>query len=108
MVAKKGKAAMENPNTLAKRVERTIIVHHCTDAKNEDTDIHHMRDTINTYLIKAKAPVLLAICCIQWNRRVNLTLTTLNKFTQEELAPHLSVIAEHVKMFEESIVIIGN
>jgi hypothetical protein len=36
MVAKKGKAAKENPNTLAKRMERTRIVHHCTDMQNDD------------------------------------------------------------------------
>jgi hypothetical protein len=106
-VAKKGKAVKENPNTPAKRMERTIIVHRSTDAKNDETDIYHMRDTINTYLNKAKAPASLTISGIQWNRRGNLTLTTLNKFTEEELAPHLSVIEEQVKKFDESISMVG-
>jgi hypothetical protein len=91
-VAKKEQVAKENPNTPAQRMERTIIVHRSTDAKNDDTDIHHMCDTINPYLNEAKAPALLTISGIQWNRRGNLTLIALNKFTEEQLAPHLSVI----------------
>jgi hypothetical protein len=66
-VAKKGKAVKENPNTPAKRMERTIIVHRSTDAKNDDTDIYHLRDKINTYLNKAKAPASLTISGIHWN-----------------------------------------
>jgi TolA-binding protein len=93
-VAKKGKAVKENNNTPAKRMKRTIILHCCTDAKNDDTDIYHMRDTINAYLNKANAPTSLTSSGMQWNRRGNLTLTTHNKFTEEELAPHLSVIEE--------------
>jgi hypothetical protein len=106
-VAKKGKAVKENPNTPAKRRERTIIVYQSTDAKNDDTDIYHMYDAINTYLNNAKAPVSLTIPGIQWNRRGNLTLTTLNKFTEEEQAPHLTVIVEQVKKFDESISMVG-
>jgi hypothetical protein len=64
-VAKNGKAVKENPNTPAKRMERTIIVHRSTDAKNEDTHIYHMCDTINTYLNKAIAPATLTISGIQ-------------------------------------------
>jgi hypothetical protein len=64
-VAKKGKAVKENPNTPAKRMERRIIVHHSIDEKNNDTDIYDIRDTINTYLTKAKAPVSLTISGIQ-------------------------------------------
>jgi hypothetical protein len=66
-----------------------------------------MRDTINTYLNKAKAPASPTISGIQWNRRGNLTLTTLNKFKEEELAPHLSVMEEQVKKFDESISMVG-
>jgi hypothetical protein len=66
-VVKKGKAAKEIPNTSAKRMERTIIVHHSTNVKNDDTDIYHMRNTINTYFNNAKAPVSLTISGIQWN-----------------------------------------
>jgi hypothetical protein len=69
IVAKKGKAMKENPNTPAKRIERTKIVHRSTDAKNDDTDIYHMRETINTYDTNAKAPASLTISGIQWNRR---------------------------------------
>jgi hypothetical protein len=64
-VAKKGKAVKENPNTTAKRIKRTIIVQCSTDAKHDDTDIYHMRDTINTYLNEGKAPASLTICGIQ-------------------------------------------
>jgi hypothetical protein len=106
-VAKKGKAVKENPNTPAKRMERTIIVHRSTNAKNDEIDIYHMRDTINTYLNKAKAPASLTISGIQWNRRGNLTLTMLNKFTEQELAPHLWVIEEPVKTCDESISMVG-
>jgi hypothetical protein len=93
-VAEKGNTATEKPNTQVKRMERTIIVHRSTDAKNDHTYIYHMLDTINTYLKKAKPPTSLTICGIQWNRRGNLTLTTPNKFMEEELAFHLSVIEE--------------
>jgi hypothetical protein len=37
----------------------------------------------------------------------SLTLTTLNKFTKEELAPHLSVIEEQVKKFDKLISMVG-
>jgi hypothetical protein len=37
----------------------------------------------------------------------NLTITTLNKFMEEELAPHLSVIEEQVKKFDKSISMVG-
>jgi hypothetical protein len=106
-VATKGKAVKENLNTPVKWMERTIIVHRSTDAKNDDTDIYHMRDTINTYPTKAKAPVSLTMSGIQWNRSGNLTLTTLNKFTEAELAPHLSLIEEQVKKFDESISVVS-
>jgi hypothetical protein len=84
--------------------------HHCLsvpDAKNDDTDIYQLRNTINTYLNKAKGAASLTISGIQCNRRGNLTLTTLNKFTEEELAPHLSVIEEQVKKFDQSISMVG-
>jgi hypothetical protein len=106
-VAKKGKVVKENPNDPPKRMERTLIVHQSTNVKNDNTDISHMRDTINTYLNKAKAPALLTISGIQWNRRRNLTLTRLNKFTEEELGLQLWVIEEQVKRFNESISMVG-
>jgi hypothetical protein len=106
-VAKKGKAAKENSNTPAKRIERTIIVYHGTNARNDDTNIHHIGDTINTYLNKAKAPTSPTISSLQWNRRRNLTLTMLHMFMEEELQPHLSVIEEQVKKFNKSISIVG-
>jgi hypothetical protein len=48
-------------------MERMMIVHRSTKAKNDDTDIYHMRDRINTYLNKAEAPASLTISGIQWN-----------------------------------------
>jgi hypothetical protein len=66
-VGKKGKAVKENPNTPAKRMDRTISVHRSTDGKNDDTNNHHSRDTINTILNKAKAPASLTISGIQLN-----------------------------------------
>jgi hypothetical protein len=67
MVTKKGKAMKENANTAAKRMERTIILHHSTDTKNNETDSYHMCDTINTYLNKAESPASLTISGIQQN-----------------------------------------
>jgi hypothetical protein len=61
MVAKKWKPGKENPNTPAKRIKRIIIIHHSTEAKNDDTEIHHTSETINTYLNKAKVPTSLTI-----------------------------------------------
>jgi hypothetical protein len=107
IVAKKGKVVKQKPNTPAKRMEGRIIVHRSHDAKNNDTDIYHMCDTMNPYLNEAKATPSLTISGIQWNRRGNLTITTLNKFTEEELGPNLSVIEEQVKKFDKSISTVG-
>jgi hypothetical protein len=67
MVVKKGKVVKGDPNTLTKRIKGTIIVHCSTNIKNDDTNIYHMHNTINTYLNKAKAPASLTISGIQWN-----------------------------------------
>jgi hypothetical protein len=56
-----------------------------------------MRDTINTYLNKAKAPASLNFSVIQWNRRGILTLVTLYNFKVQDLALHLLVIEWQVK-----------
>jgi hypothetical protein len=106
-MAKKWKAAEQNCNSPVKRMKRTMIVHRSTNARNNETDIYHMRETINTYLNKATACASLTITGIQLNRRGNLSLLRLNKYAVEELAPHLSIIEEQVKMFNESIFMIG-
>jgi hypothetical protein len=66
-----------------------------------------MHNTIDTYLNNVKEPASLTISGIQWNWRVNLTLTTLNKFTEKELVSHLSVIEVQVKKFDQSISMVG-
>ena len=88
-------------------MERTIVVHRSSDAINDDADIHHMRDTINTVLKHNKAPASLTISGIQWNRRGNLTLTTLNKFTEDELEPHLATIKAQIEKFDKEVSAVG-
>ena len=106
-VARKGNDKKETPPAPPKRTERTIVVHRRSDEVNEETDIHHMRDTINNILRHNKAPANLIISGIQWNRRGNLTLTTINKFTEEELAPHISSIRAQVEKFDKEVAAVG-
>ena len=106
-VARKGNDKKETPAAPPKRAERTIVVHRRSDEVNEETDIHHMRDTINNILRHNKAPANLIISGIQWNRRGNLTLTTINKFTEEELAPHIGSIQAQVEKFDKEVAAVG-
>ena len=66
-----------------------------------------MRDTINIILHHNKAPTNLLISGIQWNKRGNLTLTTLNRFTEEELAPHIATIKARIDKFDKDISAVG-
>jgi hypothetical protein len=86
-----------------KRTERTIIIHRNAENRDEKMDIFEMRKTINMYLMKAKAPTGLRIAGIQWNRRGNLTLTTTEGFTEEELNKHQATIEEQVRKFDKEI-----
>ena len=106
-VARKGNEKKENPFTPAKRMERTIVVHRSSEDVNVDADIHHMRDTINTVLRHNKAPTSLTISGIQWNRRGNLTLTTIDKFSEAELAPHLETIKTQIEKFDKEVSMVG-
>ena len=106
-VAKKGSEKKETIPAPPKRTERTIVVHRSSDSVNDDTDIHHMRDTINNILRHNKAPPNLIVSGIQWNRRGNLTLTTINAFTEEELAPHIGTIKAQIEKFDQEIAAVG-
>jgi hypothetical protein len=66
-VAKKRKPVKENLDTPAKRIERRIIDHCFIDIKSNDTDIYHMRDTLNTCLNKFKEPVSIGILGLKWS-----------------------------------------
>jgi hypothetical protein len=100
-VVKRGR----NTNTTgpAKKVERTIIIHRKSEDKNEELDTMAMRNNINMHLITAKAPTCLQISGIHWNRRGNLTLTTKDGFTEEQLTPFQAMIESQVKRFDQEV-----
>ena len=79
------------------------MVHRNSEEINSEVDIHHMRDTINNILRHNKAPANLLISSIQWNKRGNLTLMTLNGFMEEELAPHIATIKAQIEKFDKDI-----
>ena len=91
----------------AKRMERTIVVHRLSEAINEEADLLQMRDTINNILCHKKAPSKITVSGIQWNHRGNLTLTTIDRFTEEELAPYLTTIKGEIEKFEKEVPALG-
>ena len=106
-VARKGHEDKEKITGPPKKTERTIVVHRNSEEVNTEADIHHMRDTINNILRHNKAPTNLHISGIQWNKRGNLTLTTLNRFTEEELVPHITTIKAQIEKFDKDISAVG-
>ena len=83
------------------------MVYRNSEEINSEADILHMRDAINNILHHNKAPTNLLISGIQWNKRGNLTLTTLNRFTEEELAPHIATIKAQIENFDKDISAVG-
>ena len=91
----------------AKRMERTIVVQRLSEAINEEADLLQMRDTINDILRHKKAPSKITVSGIQWNHRGNLTLTTIDRFTEEELAPYLATIKGEIEKFDKEVAAVG-
>src|SRR5437588_862635 len=106
-VARKGSEKKEQVPGPPKRMERTIVVHCTSETANDETNLLHMRDTINNILRHKKAPSKLTVSGIQWNRRGNLTLTTIDKFTEEELSPYIGRIKEEVEKFDQEVAAVG-
>jgi prefoldin subunit 5 len=106
-VASKGAAKKETIQAPPKKTERTIVVHRTSETANDEADIHHMRDTINMVLKHNKAPANLLVSGIQWNRRGNLTLTTVGTFTEEELAPYINTIKTQIERFDQQVSAVG-
>ena len=106
-VARKGSEKKEQVPGPPKRMERTIVVHCSSETANDETNLLHMRDTINNILRHKKAPSKLTVSGIQWNRRGNLTLTTIDKFTEEELSPYIGTIKEEVEKFDQEVAAVG-
>ena len=104
---RKGHEEKEKITGHPKKTERTIVVHRNSEEINTEGDIHHMRDTINNILRHNKAPTNLLISGIQWNKRGNLTLTTLNRLTEEELAPHIATNKAQIERFDKDISAVG-
>src|SRR5205807_4463224 len=91
----------------AKRMERTIVVHRSSEMVNEEADLLQMRDTINNILRHKKAPSKITVSGIQWNHRGNLTVTTIDRFSEEELAPYLATIKGEIEKFDKEVAAVG-
>src|SRR5437588_6525994 len=91
----------------AKRMERTIVVHRLSEAINEEANLLQMRNTINNILCHKKAPSKITVSGIQWNHRGNHTLTTIDRFTEEELAPYLATIKGEIEKFHKEVAAVG-
>src|SRR5437588_5915429 len=107
-VARKGnEKKQETISGPAKKMERTIVVHRSRETVNEEANLLEMRDTINNLLRYKKAPSKLTISGIQWNRRGNLTLTTIDKFSEEELTPYIGTIKAEIEKFDKEVPAVG-